>query len=325
VTDGGPRLRPGDLVEVRTPDEILRTLDVEGALDRLPFMPEMIEFCGRRFRVAQRVVKTCFTGPRSSPRRFRGADVVLLDDLRCSGAAHDGCQKSCVLFWREAWLRRVEERDAPATASAEGPIRLRSRLKTSTGPRKYFCQASELLNATDHLSRWGRYRSCVTEVRSGNCSALEMARRIVVFAVCKLGRRFAGGLRRGDLRATPTESLGLRPGELVEVKPLADIVETLDARGRNRGLDFTRGMRAMCGRLSRVKGRIDRIIVDGTGEMRQLRDTVQLEGSLCACEYQMIGGCSRCEINYWREIWVRRAAERQTSAARPDAASPGCS
>ena len=84
------RLRPGDLVEVKSPDEILATLDAEGAVDSLPFMPEMVEFCGRRFRVSNRAVNVCFTGQHSSPRRFRNNDVVLLEDLRCSGAAHDG-------------------------------------------------------------------------------------------------------------------------------------------------------------------------------------------------------------------------------------------
>ena len=45
-------MRKGDLVEVRSPEEILATLDPNGELDALPFMPEMADFCGKRFRVA---------------------------------------------------------------------------------------------------------------------------------------------------------------------------------------------------------------------------------------------------------------------------------
>jgi len=45
------KLRPGDFVEVKAPAEILQTLDGEGTLDQLPFMPEMVEFCGRKFQV----------------------------------------------------------------------------------------------------------------------------------------------------------------------------------------------------------------------------------------------------------------------------------
>jgi hypothetical protein len=71
---------------VRRPGEILKTLDVEGTVDRQPFMPEMAEFCGKRFKVSQKMLKTCCFGTRSTIRRFRQNDVVLLDGLRCSGA-----------------------------------------------------------------------------------------------------------------------------------------------------------------------------------------------------------------------------------------------
>ena len=53
MSERNARLWHGNLVEVKTPDEIIQTLDAEGALDHLPFMPEMLEFCGRRFRVSR--------------------------------------------------------------------------------------------------------------------------------------------------------------------------------------------------------------------------------------------------------------------------------
>ena len=40
-------LSPGDLVRVRSAAEIFRTLDAEGSFDNLPFMPEMVQYCGR--------------------------------------------------------------------------------------------------------------------------------------------------------------------------------------------------------------------------------------------------------------------------------------
>ena len=42
----GKPLRPGDVVEVRPAAEILATLDADGALDGMPFMPEMARVCG---------------------------------------------------------------------------------------------------------------------------------------------------------------------------------------------------------------------------------------------------------------------------------------
>ncbi len=54
-------LRRGDLVEVGSRAEILETLDDAGALDGVPFMPEMIGLCGRRFEVDRRGEKVCDT------------------------------------------------------------------------------------------------------------------------------------------------------------------------------------------------------------------------------------------------------------------------
>jgi hypothetical protein len=86
------------------------------------------------------------------------------------------------------------------------------------------------------------------------------------------------------------------------------IMETLNEHGHNRGLGFSLDMRRLCGRRLRVRARLERIIVDGTGKMRQLRNTVSLEDSTCGCRYLGFGmeGCARCELTYWREIWLRR-------------------
>lgn len=300
----------GDLVEVKTAEEILRTLDADGTLGHLPFMPEMIQFCGKRFRISKRAVKTCTSGTiaGSSMRAFHTDDVVLLDGLRCSGADHDGCQKSCTIFWREAWLRKVEDSNAPAAADS-GSEQLRARLRTRTGPKNYFCQASELLKATHHLSRVERFTKCFSEIRTRNCSVWEMAARITTWLVWKTRRVFLGPYARGNNRSTPAETLNLQTGECVQVKPVTDIAKTLDKKAQNRGLWFSPDMRLLSGQPQRVEKRIDKIIVDGTGEMRQLRNTVFLEGSHCGCSHVAFGGCSRCEYVYWREIWLRRAAD----------------
>src|SRR5262245_51326612 len=100
------RLRVGEEVEIKSAEEILRSLDHNGDSDALPFMPEMLKFCGRRFRVAKRAHKTCDTIDNRGLRRMENP-AVHLEGLRCDGAAHGGCQARCMLFWKEAWLRRV--------------------------------------------------------------------------------------------------------------------------------------------------------------------------------------------------------------------------
>jgi hypothetical protein len=309
------RSRFGDLVEVKSPDEIVQTLDAEGASDHLPFMPEMIEFCGQRFRVARRALTVCFSGP-GLRRGFNTDDVVTLDGVRCSGTAHDGCQKAWMIFWREAWLRKVEDAAVQSQMDLRGLDRLRARLKASTGPKAFYCQASELSKATYPLSRWERLGKYWSGLRAGNFNGLQMAQSIATWVSLRI-RLFLGEHVQRSGQSTPMEGLNLRPGEWVEVKPLESIIETLDERGYNRGLYFSPDMRLWCGKRCRVKGRLDKIIVDGTGQMRQLRNTVCLEGSTCGCSYMGFGmdGCSRCELTYWREIWLRRSGVKSDSLA----------
>ena len=322
------KLRPGDFVEVKAPAEILQTLDAEGTLDQLPFMPEMVEFCGRRFQVSKRVVKTCYytKAGSSGMRKFRADDVVLLDGLRCSGAEHGGCQKACMIFWREAWLRKVEDtlssqetRPGPQSTlphmDSSGREQLRARLKTLSGPKTYFCQASELLNATNELSRWERFGKSLSDVRAGNSSTLEMVHQIGIWLFWRIRRIFLGAYARGTNKSTPVGGINLQAGEWVEVEPMESITETLNESAHNRGLYFTPAMRLLCGEQHRVEKKVDKIIVDGTGEMRQLRNTVFLEGSLCGCACVAFGGCPRGEFAYWREIWLRRSAG--LDAAKP--------
>ena len=106
-------LRPGELVRVRPAAEIFATLDEDGALEGLPFMPEMVLYCDRTFPVAQRADKTC-AGDGVVRRMF---NTVQLGNVRCDGAAHGGCQAACLMYWKEAWLERAA--DAGDSASAE--------------------------------------------------------------------------------------------------------------------------------------------------------------------------------------------------------------
>jgi hypothetical protein len=311
MSQGNTRLSHGDLVEVRAPDEILQSLDAEGASDNLPFMPEMLQFCGQTFRVASRALTICFSGP-GTVRGFPADDVVTLQDVRCTGAAHDGCQKACIIFWREAWLRKVDNSETQSQIDLQEMDRLRARLKVTSGPKVYYCQASELSKSTYPLSyreRVGRYFSGLSE---GNFTAPVMAMNFATWMVWRIRRMVLGAYGHGVGESTPIEGLNLQPGEWVEVKSMQSITATLNQQGRNRGLYFSPDMRLLCGKRYRVKGRLDKLIADGTGEMRHLRNTVSLEGSTCGCSYIGfgMGGCSRCEITYWRESWLRRSDDQ---------------
>jgi hypothetical protein len=331
---GGP-LRAGDLLEIRPAEEILATLDADGRLDGMPFMPEMLQFCGRRVRVESRAHKTCDSAFASGYRRLE--DTVHLRGLRCDGGSHGGCQAACLLFWKTAWLRRVEADGdggapgAPAPpAAAEGAsggeraaalLARTTTRRTAGGEPVYTCQATELRAATRPL-RWWDPRQYVQDLTSRNVAPAELLAGLLVLLFNKLqaaNRRFlprfapiAGGRRypfvAGRLDgATPAATLGLQPGELVRIKPKAEIERTLDRRNRNRGLLFDGEMSRYCGQTARVRARVERIIDERSGRMRHLpTDCIILEGVTCTGRSMQF--CPRRIYDYWREIWLERVS-----------------
>src|SRR5580704_12087847 len=175
------KLSVGGWVEVRSKDEILMTLDSNGQLDGMPFMPEMFAFCGKRFQVYKRAHKTCDTVFPVRGRRV--ADAVHLE-TRCDGSAHGGCQATCLIFWKEAWLKPVtygSPSNALGTqAPAEGveassttfeckepTVRDKARIVDPVSQEfTYVCQATQLPYATKPLEWWD-IRQYIEDYASG--------------------------------------------------------------------------------------------------------------------------------------------------------------
>jgi hypothetical protein len=331
-------LRPGEKVEVRRAEEILATLDENGRLDGQPFMPEMLEHCGKQFRVYLRSDKTCDTIYSTGSRRMW--NTVHLDDLRCNGTAHDGCQARCLFFWKEAWLKRVQlEESRNENPSVQGPAKncfTREDLQRATrtdvqfenaSKVVYSCQATEVLRASTPLPWWD-VRQYYRDICWGNAGISDVLRGMFFWAFKKLLRlvryrvllgvynriqKMRGGVPypffAGKLRKTPTEELNLRPGELVQIRSFEEIVATLDQRNRNRGLSFDAEMVPFCGGKYRVLDRVERIINERTGEMSKLPGVcIMMEGVKCRAWYSDKRiACPRSILSYWREIWLRRA------------------
>ncbi|MBX3614688.1 MAG: hypothetical protein KF786_14060 [Burkholderiaceae bacterium] len=175
------RLKAGDWVVVRDAAEILSTLDEDGCLDRLPFMPEMLAHCGKRYRVRAVAHKTCDTIEATGGRRMH--DTVHLDDLRCDGSAHGGCEAGCTLFWKEAWLRRDSQAARPAIAPAAGSFDVLQRACTREGSvpddPTWRCQTTDLLKASEPLrpTEVGQY---VRDVTTGNHGVFDVLRLLML-------------------------------------------------------------------------------------------------------------------------------------------------
>jgi len=327
-------MRRGDLVEVRPAAEILATLDEGGALEGVIFMPEMIPYIGRRFTVSARVERVCDTINKEGRIR-RMPDTVMLDDLRCDGCGHGGCAAGCRLYWKEAWLRRVESGWAEDGSQVDGDPSLttlrhlsaRSAKRLETGEPLYRCQATDLVRATEPLGWWD-VGSFWRELTCGNVSFwrfVSVCTRILVEEIRRRARLWEYPIKPTGRNAPPA-NLDIEPGAMVRVRSRAEIEDTLNDAGKNRGLWFDREMLPYCGGTYRVKRRVERLIDEESGRMIELKsDCLILDG--VACQGHLSEGrwfCPRAIYPLWREAWLRPVEDpgRTRGDARLRAESP---
>ena len=307
--------KSGDVVEVLSLEEIAATLDQNGSYENLPFTFEMRQFCGRRFRVFKRADKICMETPYSLDlRRLR--DAVTLEAVRCDGSDHDGCRRMCMLFWKERWLK-----PAPA-ATPEPPIDWTSILTSADASARppvvptavYACQATALPAATTPLRIWDA-RHYLRDLRSRGLRPHQLPKIWFMAVYNKLARtmgRADFGMLLGTQTKTPAIALDLKPGELVRIKTKAEVSQTLDAIGKNRGLYFGNEESSRhCGKTYSVLTRIDRMILEDSGKMRAINNTVLLRGT--ECSGSCFGGCARGGYPMWREAWLERIDEGSSS------------
>jgi hypothetical protein len=303
------RFRRGDWVEVRSEAEIRATLDAEGKFEKLPFLPEMSIFCGRRFRIYRRAERI-FLDHYYYVARLN--NTVLLENVRCSGAAHADCRMCCLLLWKEAWLKPAASPhpDILSPPSSFSPQSSTLTPQSFTAGERLCCQATELVRAARRLPWWD-FRQYGRDLHDGEqtvCQILgffvrQIHRRILRMLGRPIPNSFPAAVAVEEI-PPPAERLHLQPGDWVEVKLLPEILATLDARQRHRGLGYSPEMARYCGRRFRVAHRVERVILEWSGELRALRDTVALEGVFC--DGQCCRNCPRSCYLFWREAWLKR-------------------
>ena len=318
------RLWPGEWVKVRSFAEISATLDSEGRLDGLPFMSEMVPHCGQRYRVFRRVEKIHYYFGPVAPHLRRLRDSVLLEDLRCDGSVHGGCQAGCPLVWKEAWLVPSDISQADITkAVIPSWLDQHAQRTTGDGEVRYVCQMTELPGATTRLS-WNDPRHYWRDLCSGNVRLNPFLAAVALDLFNRAQRRSGGAQvpyrEPTDRKTTPKEVLGLQPGELVRVKTKQAIEQTLNFDSKNRGLHFDREMHRFCGGEFRVASIVRNIIDEASGRMLAMKGScIVLEGVSATGEY--IGLCPQNDLIFWREAWLERVLPRSDASLRREASS----
>ena len=341
------KLKAGEWVEVCSKEEVLRTLDRNGQLDGMPFMPEMFAFCGRRLQVYKRAHKTCDT---VFPVRERRVDDSVHLDTRCDGSAHGGCQARCLLFWKMAWLKPVDGSSwdgsaepastAASQACTEADVYIHTQIADASSPDPtYSCQATLLPYFTKNLE-WWEWDQYLEDYRSGNASLWRIfcgAIYAVYYALTRAGIGAGRPLRWfydkfhflwggtpwprktgsiPDGQPTPTATLDLEPGELVRIKSHDEILSTLTTSSKNRGLYWDAEEVPFCGGTYNVLARVTRIINERTGKMREMKTPcIMLDSVICESRYSdRRYFCPRSIYSYWRENWLERVGPKPARA-----------
>jgi len=331
------KLRADEWVEVRSKEEILATLDTNGRMEGLPFMPQMFQYCGQKFKVYKRAHKTCDFVYTGHSRELPGG-VHL--DLRCDGKAYGGCQHACLIYWKDAWLKRLddvaglsESKPIPSNRGGctEADVYAGAGSLNDKNEPIFTCQGTDVLEFTKPLAWWD-IRQYIEDYRSGNVP-LKMLFNGFVFGSFttvmnsgfKVGRplrwfydafEFIWGpypRRQGKLlpgEPSPTSDLNLQPGELVRVRPYKEILSTISKDHKNKGLHFDAEMVPYCGKVFRVRAVISTFIDEKKRTLTTLKTRcVALDGIICAGKYstcRML--CPRSIIPWWREVWLERVS-----------------
>jgi hypothetical protein len=138
-------LKSGELVRIKSYEEILATLDENCSNRGLAFDAELVPYCGKVYRVRTRV--SHFIDERTGKMKQLKTPAVILDGVVCQSRFSGQrmfCPREIYLWWREIWLERVSDarrgiRTAPPTeyhqriAAGKAPDSLEVRTTQAAG------------------------------------------------------------------------------------------------------------------------------------------------------------------------------------------------
>src|SRR5262249_47217275 len=158
------------------------------------------------------------------------------------------------------------------------------------GQPTYVCQATQVPFATRALGWWD-LRQYFEDYWSGNVGLERIFSALIYSTYYNVSQSVIGlgpamrwfynrfhRLWRGTLcprtpglipegKPTPTDTLNLQPGELVRVKSHKEILKTVNAGNKNRGMYWDAELVPYCGGTYRVLKRVTKLIDEKTSKM----------------------------------------------------------
>jgi len=103
-------LQPGELVRVKSYEQILATVDTNNKNKGLYFDAEAVPYCGGTYRVHSRVSK--ILDEKTGKLIKMKNESIILEGVFCKARYSDCrmfCPRAIYSYWRELWLERVEQ------------------------------------------------------------------------------------------------------------------------------------------------------------------------------------------------------------------------
>lgn len=100
----------GDVVTIRSKEDVVETINPLNKKDGCLFMEQMWNYCGKNFRILK-IVKNYFDEYRFKMFKVE-PPLYILKDLICDGLVESlehGCDRSCYFLWHEDWLEKSQD------------------------------------------------------------------------------------------------------------------------------------------------------------------------------------------------------------------------
>ncbi len=281
---GGPKFAAGETVRVLPREDIAKAYDpATGALEGCLFMAQMGDYCGRTFRVMQ-VIDSFFNEHRHRTFRPR-SPLYLLENVTCHGKVGefaDKCDHRCYLLWHEEWLQSPGGNGGDAhydksalSPSAAGSAGCQLQLIDQIGNENTWL--NEKLQYSVRKYRY--YRRKVLSRLKPNSHAL----------------------------TSSTAAVGeIRPGDLVRVRPVAEIKSSLDKARKTRGCTFQDRMYEYCGKEFRVAEKVDHFFDESKQKFCKCKNIFLLEGAYCNGQTAYLRPCDRNCYYFWQAGWLEK-------------------
>lgn len=296
-----PLFTGGEVVRIRTREEILLTLDANSSLDGCLFAGQMLDWCNTTQRVLK-VVRCVFD--ECEYRMYETKyPFYILDGLICDGCVSEFehvCDHGCQLLWHEEWL---EEGSENYVFETDESIQCGIDEKTENTPTEsILAPRSCQLKAIDEIKNRNSWFENIMQYR---ITILWSVKINFIYTLNSLSRLFAANQNKYG-ENLPSDG-DIRPGDAVRVLGKNELKTILDAGNKYKGCQFVPEMFQFCDKEFVVLKTVKYFFDERQKRMCRCNDIYLLSGVMCSGRRRAFSiPCDRSCFYFWHKHWLRK-------------------